>query len=394
MAYILSKPFRFLTNKVAILIFIATLVIFIDYYGILLHLFEVNYSEFSYPLHIDMETVLEELKKGHKPTYHPINEYDYPYRIQNSKKCSQRSYFNYENVVILFVIKSALPNENKRNAIRKLWGSENRFPELNIRRIFLLGISTDPLFQDKIDEEYEKHKDLVQADFIDSYYNNTIKTMIGFKWVIQNCPNAQFIMFADDDMYVSTKNLLKFISDPFNKNRKPKSKRDLTYILVNEEKGFVLVTEGNIIRTIWNRRIATRRHLFQIDPFEERLFAGYVFFSSPMRHKSSKWYISLTDYPFSKYPPYVTAGAYVLSFKALEDLYYTSMYTKNFKFDDVYLGIVAKKCGISPLHNKHFYFWRKRYNKYSYREVIASHGFDDPDELTKIWEEQKNLGNA
>ncbi|GIY36398.1 beta-1,3-galactosyltransferase brn [Caerostris extrusa] len=154
-------------------------------------------------------------------------------------------------------------------------GMENRFSDVIIRRIFMLGVSTDLLYQDSIDEEYARNKDLVQAEFIDSYYNNTIKTMMSFKWVVENCPKAQFIMFADDDMYVSTKNLLKFIRNPFNKR-----------------------------------------------------------------------------------------------------------------------GIVAKKCGISPLHNEHFYFWRKPYSEEAYSNVIASHGFDDPDELKKVWEEQRSLGHA
>ncbi|GBM48585.1 Beta-1,3-galactosyltransferase brn [Araneus ventricosus] len=344
-----------------------------------------------------MEEILVALKNNEKPAYKPVNELNYTYRISNNRKCLQGNDGNFEKVVILYIIKSALCNQNKRDAIRKSWGWENRFSDVNIKRIFMLGVSSDSSLQDKIDEEYAKNEDLVQADFIDSYYNNTIKTTMSFKWTFQYCPKAQFIMFVDDDMYVSTKNLLKFIRNPFYKRVELRRKRDLSHGLLNNGKDN-LYSKEKVSETLRKYRNPNSRKLLEYDPVisasDGRLLAGYVFFSSPMRHKSSKWYVSLAEYPFSKYPPYVTAGAYVVSYPALEDLYYTSMFTQRFKFDDVYLGIVAKKCGISPLHNKHFYFWRKPYSKEGYSDVIASHGFDDPEEMKKVWEEQRSLGQA
>ena len=55
----------------------------------------------------------------------------------------------------------------------------------------------------------------------------------------------------------------------------------------------------------------------------------------------SKWYLTLEEYPYHLFPPYVTAGAYVLSQPALKDFYYGSYFTKRFKFDDVFLGLVS-----------------------------------------------------
>ena len=75
------------------------------------------------------------------------------------------------------------------------------------------------------------------------------------------------------------------------------------------------------------------RHLNQLVDFDlpddVRLFTGFVFpHSRPHRHKSSKWFVGLDEYPFDFWPPYVTAGAYVLSREALVDMYFTSYYTK------------------------------------------------------------------
>nr|CAD7574009.1 unnamed protein product [Timema californicum] len=125
-----------------------------------------------------------------------------------------------------------------------------------------------------------------------------------------------------------------------------------------------------------------------------KLFAGFVFVSAPHRHRSSKWYVRLSEYPYHMWPPYVTAGAYILSHDALVDMYYGSLYTQHFRFDDIYLGLVAKKVDLEPFHCPEFYFYKKEYNVYSYRYVIASHGFSDPDELLRIWNEQRSAGNA
>ena len=132
----------------------------------------------------------------------------------------------------------------------------------------------------------------------------------------------------------------------------------------------------------------------EIEAKENHLFTGYVFFSKPMRYRYSKWFIGLDEYPFSKYPPYVTAGAYITSAEVLRDMYYTSMYTKLFRFDDVYLGLVARKAKIAPLHCEHFYYWKKPYDAENYRYVVATHGYGDPDELIQVFKKQKSLGFA
>lgn len=121
---------------------------------------------------------------------------------------------------------------------------------------------------------------------------------------------------------------------------------------------------------------------------------GYVFHSPPQRHHSSKWYVSLKEYPYHLWPPYVTAGAYVVSRSALLDLHYGSFYTKYFQFDDIFLALVALKINIEPVHCSEFYFWKKNYSKLGYRDVIASHGYGDPDELRSVWNEQKSAGHA
>jgi hypothetical protein len=77
---------------------------------------------------------------------------------------------------------------------------------------------------------------------------------------------------------------------------------------------------------------------------------------SPNFSSASKWYLSLEEYPYHLLPPYVTAGAYVLSQPALKDFYYGSFYVKRFKFDDVFLGLVSNAADFSHTFSEEFYY--------------------------------------
>lgn len=66
-----------------------------------------------------------------------------------------------------------------------------------------------------------------------------------------------------------------------------------------------------------------------------------------------------------------------------------------FRFDDIYLGIVALKANIEPLHSEEFYFYKHTYiGPQSYRYVIGCHGYDNPNEMLRIWTELKASGHA
>lgn len=102
---------------------------------------------------------------------------------------------------LLFVIKSARPHSEQRLAIRQTWGNEKRFSDISIRTVFLLGTashSNDESAESEllIEEEDAKYGDIVQADFVDVYGNNTLKTMSGLKWVVEHCPHARYVVFS------------------------------------------------------------------------------------------------------------------------------------------------------------------------------------------------------
>lgn len=355
--------------KVKYLVFLIILVITLNVFGVFTHLFEKNfYTEFHYPYDGDIRNSVQQLKYGEKSDIPPINSYNYNFSKNCSTKCKTE-----EKIRIVILVKSSPNHFNRRIAIRSSWGYEHRFSDVEVRTLFLLGLIPDENLQNLVDSEHQRFNDIVQANFMDSYFNNTIKTMMGFKWAVNFCSNSKFYMFVDDDYYVSLKNVLRFLRNPSNYPKYLKEPiASLKNVLINRER---------------------RQIDFEL-PNDIHLYTGYVFVSSPHRHLISKWHVSLEEYPYHMWPPYVTAGAYILSREALLDMYFTSFYTKHFRFDDIYLGLLAHKAKIEPFHSDEFYFYKKSYSPKEYTFVIASHGFDDPGEMLRIWTEQKSLGNA
>ncbi|XP_052740347.1 beta-1,3-galactosyltransferase brn isoform X1 [Bicyclus anynana] len=325
------------------------LVYMYNFLGVSDYVFSKSYDDnFDYPLNIDVRPLVNEILNGKKPSVAPINVYPYRF-LTNSGKCS-----TLDRLDLFIVVKSAMDNFGKRNAVRQTYGQENHIPGRIVRVLFFLGIE-DPksITQVRVEREMADHKDIIQVDFQDSYYNNTIKTMMAFRWLYEHCSTADFYLFSDDDMYVSVNNLLDYVHD------NPTSE---TTNEIDKSKN-----KGNGRDSI--------------------LFAGYVFNSAPQRFSWSKWRVSLQEYPWNKWPPYVTAGAFVLSNRCMKMFYVGSLFVKSFRFDDIYLGIVAKKLGVTPTHCPKFHFYKKHYSLSGYKDVIASHGFGDPEELYRVWNE-------
>lgn len=360
----------------------------LDYFGVFTHIFEISYDDsFTYPYDGNIPNLITALRQNKVPDVPPINSYNFTFIHNPKDKCVLKGQ---QTLRLVILVKSALGHFDRRVAIRSSWGFENRFFDVPSKTVFLVGVHPwDQDGQEKINAESAKYNDIVQSEFVDTYYNNTYKTMSGFRWAVETCSNSKFYLFVDDDMYVSVKNVLRFVRNPANypdymQNFESlvKSKRE-----VKDDDKNLNETQDVLVRK--------KRSMFDFDlPDDVRLFAGFVFVSAPHRHRTSKWYVSLEEYPYHLWPPYVTAGAYIVSKEALLDMYYTSFYTKHFRFDDIYLGLIAKKAEIEPFHCDEFHFYKKDYTRYNYKYVITSHGYGDPQELLQVWQEQKSLGNA
>lgn len=60
-------------------------------------------------------------------------------------------------------------------------------------------------------DESMKYGDVIVENFIDMYYNLTLKSIMLLKWVKFNCPTARYIMKVDDDVYLNVENVFKIV---------------------------------------------------------------------------------------------------------------------------------------------------------------------------------------
>ncbi|KAJ8730376.1 hypothetical protein PYW07_017414 [Mythimna separata] len=329
-----------------------------NFFGISYYLHAKNSeSDFDYPLNVDIKSIVKDFLTGRQVTVTPINYYPYKF-LTNSGKCS-----NTNNLDLFIVVKSAMDHFGHRNAIRKTYGRDIAIGR-TVKTLFFLGIDEESKsdLQKEIDKEVAKYKDIIQMDFIDSYFNNTVKTMMSFRWLFEHCADADYYLFTDDDMYISVHNLLEYVHD-----------REAT-------------------------RIPYIKYYRRADPSfgpkDDYLFAGYVFKAAPQRFKTdNNWRVPFEEYPWDKSPGHsghITTCAFVVSNKAMKDMYVASLFVKHFRFDDIYLAIVAKKLGITPTHCPDFHFHKKLFSYVPYQTVIASHGYGNHEELVRVWDEMND----
>lgn len=164
---------------------------------------------------------------------------------------------------MLLLIPSAPQEFHTRNVLRRTWANESLVSGVHIIRLFLLGQSNSSI--EKVIEESNQFHDIIMQDFIDSYYNLTIKTLMGMEWVSRLCPNVKYVAKIDSDMFFNPWFLVEKILQPQN-------------------------------------------------PPMTNFFTGLIVHNAlPHRHKSSKWYLSTKIYPKKFYPPYCSGTGYVFS---------------------------------------------------------------------------------
>lgn len=208
--------------------------------------------------------------------------------------CHSKKYF------LLAIIHSAVQNRNKRDAIRKTWGKKisnqlvmDKYGRM--KYLFILGKTNNSELQRTVEREDKEHGDIIQADFLDTYFNLTLKHLAVLKWTVDNCRNgATWILKGDDDVVVNTYKLLPYLAST------PTKGSLLCYVIKNA-----------------------------------RVFRDGV------------WSISRKLYPSKTYPDYCSGPAYVMTVDVAEKLYNASHSLNPIFVDDVYVtGIVRMEAGV------------------------------------------------
>ena len=296
-----------------------------------LRLHEVPYEEFKYPLEINMTLTVENIQRGKPVHTKPVFPSSSTSLINPQNKCKINNGRTTE-IFYLLLIKSKLDNFEMRDAIRDTWAQEGvaQYPE--VRRVFLLGYR-DMSLQRQIVHESLLHGDIVQQDFTDKYFNNTLKTRMAYEWATNFCKNAKYLVFVDDDFYLAPWNLVPALK--------------------------------NIS--------------------EDKVYGAGLMHTAPIRHYYNKWYATLQEYKFSHFPPYPSGGVYFMTSKTARKITLAIPYVQFIKYDDVYVGIVCLKLGIKTIPLKKIHLRDINVDQ----DTIGSEGFRNADVLYKEFKKQK-----
>ena len=104
------------------------------------------------------------------------------------------------DTALLVLVTSAVANWERRQAVRDTWGGAESLTPLRARLVFLLG-EGEPIETEALQAEADRHGDILQEGFRDSYLNLTLKTMAGLRWAGERCAQARFVVKTDDDIY-------------------------------------------------------------------------------------------------------------------------------------------------------------------------------------------------
>lgn len=201
--------------------------------------------------------------------------------------------------------------------------------------MFLLAKQSDHKLQDLVIEENKKYHDIIMEDFVYTYKNLALKTIMGMKWMATFCPHAKYMVKTDDDMYVSYKNIVNYlISSP-----------------------------------------------------DTRFVTGMVIKGAPIRDPKSKWYVPKDLYPGTKYPPFCSGTGYILSGDVPPQIYHTSLSTPYLYLEDIFVAICLEKLKIVPKNHREFHNWRTTYTFCHFKKVFTTHKVT-PTEMLRYWNDQ------
>ncbi|KAJ6658315.1 hypothetical protein lerEdw1_020587 [Lerista edwardsae] len=275
-------------------------------------------------------------------TRHPLEVVypsNYQFRLNEPNKCLEMTPF------LVLLVATEPKDVAKRNAIRQTWGNETSVPGISILRLFLSGVHPvfGSLLQNLLEEESALYRDIIQQDFLDTYNNLTLKTLMGMEWISKFCPNATYVMKADSDIFLNVDYLVSQLLQP------------------------------------------------QLPP-KKNYMTGYIYRNTgPIRNKAYKWYVPKEVYPNDTYPPYPGGPGYVLSGDLAKKIYQVAQTIKVINMEDSFMGICLHELGLSVTDSPWglFNVYKIDYERCRFSKLVVVHHFG-PEELLKIWPDFQN----
>ncbi|CAJ1060781.1 UDP-GlcNAc:betaGal beta-1%2C3-N-acetylglucosaminyltransferase 7 [Xyrichtys novacula] len=268
----------------------------------------------------------------------------FPMVLNHPEKCKG-------DVYLLMVIKSVATQHDRREVIRKTWGKEQVVDGKRIKTLFLIGKPSNEAeranHQKLVEFEDYIYGDILQWDFLDTFFNLTLKETHFLKWFNTYCPHVHYVFKGDDDVFVSVENIFEFLESSSN---------------------------------------------------AKDLFVGDVIVKAvPIRRKENKYYIPHALYSKPNYPPYAGGGGFLMDGALAKKLYWAADTLELYPIDDVFLGMCLEVLHVTPIKHNAFKTFGLVKNKQSklnrepcfFKSMIVVHKLL-PSDLMHMW----NLVNS
>lgn len=246
---------------------------------------------------------------------------------------------------LLMVLKSLIPQFERRQAIRETWGKVGEIGDKKVVTVFLIGNPNtvehdyNPDLSALLKREAEIFNDILMWDFRDTFLNLTLKDTLYLDWLKEYCPEAQFILKGDDDVFVNTHLIIKYLED--------------------------------------------------LPPADvPNLFVGDIVLNAkPFRNMAIKYFVP-ESYFVGIYPPYACGGGFLYSAAVALKMQAATRKVVFFPIDDVYNGMCLEKEGIVPVKHDAFRTFditdNEKKNPCVYRSIMVVHK-RSPQELKRLW---------
>ncbi|XP_075692615.1 beta-1,3-galactosyltransferase 4 [Rhinoderma darwinii] len=242
---------------------------------------------------------------------------------------------------LLILVTSAPSHRDRRDAIRQTWGSLASSTDSASLTLFVLAVPKSSEEKAALMHEAVTHRDIIQANFTDSYRNLTLKTITGLTWALEKCRGAQYLLKTDDDVFVNTMFLTQFL-------RKANGPQYMG-------------------RLHWH--------------------------VSPSREPDNRHYVPQEIYGGNYFPPYCSGTGYILSREAAGHILEQVRSGPWLAVEDVYVGILAQAAGIAPRHVARIAgSMAVPHSTCCYRTMFTSHGLT-PKGMQEAWKMLKEAAN-
>ncbi|GAB6026970.1 hypothetical protein CHUAL_013639 [Chamberlinius hualienensis] len=204
-----------------------------------------------------------------------------------------------KNVYMMILIGSHPDHREIRNVFRQTLGNL-QLSGLPVQLAFTFGHFENVTRQKLVEDESERHGDIIQGNFNDSYHNVTLRDLMGLRWVWQHCPHAHVVMRMDDDVTVDIYNLIDAV----------------------EKKYSQLTSSVGCFQTMINTPVLRTGH----------------------------YAVSIAEHPADYYDTYCQGWMYILTPNMAFNLDVASLKVKPYWMNDAYItGTLIKALGKTPV---------------------------------------------